>query len=117
MIPDDVWISVLTQARPHLIERTMEALRGVKRAICHVYIATSDLHMNFVFGKTREETKAIALAAVKQIREGAAALTGSEIRLEFSPEEFTDSNLDFAVDLCDGVVETWGGSPADRFPG
>ena len=113
-IPADVTISVLTQAREHLIRRTMEALQGVKRATCHVYIATSDLHMGFVFGKNRAQTKAIALDAVRLIRELANAMTGSDIRLEFSPEEFTDSNLPFAVDVCDAVVEAWQPKPGEK---
>lgn len=113
-IPEDVTISVLTQAREHLIRRTMEALRGVRRAICHVYIATSDLHMKFVFGKTRAETRAIALEAVRLIRELADGMPESEIGLEFSPEEFTDSNLDFVVDLCDAVIETWGPKEGEK---
>ncbi len=106
-IPDDVVISVLTQAREHLIRRTFEALKGVKRAIVHVYIATSDLHMGFVFGKTAEQTKAIALESVALIRQLADAMPESRIGLEFSPEEFTDTNLDFAVDICDSVIDTW----------
>jgi len=113
-IPEDVTISVLTQAREHLIRRTFEALQGVKRAICHVYIATSDLHMNFVFGKTAEQTKQVALEAVGLIRELADAMPDSDIGLEFSPEEFTDSNLDFVVDLCNGVIETWNPKPGEK---
>ena len=114
-IPDDVTISVLTQARPHLIDRTIEALAGVKRAICHVYIATSDLHMEFVFNKTRDETRTTALEAVRRIRDGVRErLPESDVRLEFSPEEFTDTDLDFAVQLCDAVVETWEPKPGER---
>lgn len=106
-IPADVRISVLTQSREHLIRRTMEALKGVTQAICHVYIATSDLHMNYVFGKTREQTKATALESVRLVRSLAREMPESEIALEFSPEEFTDSNLDFVVDLCNSVIEAW----------
>ncbi len=113
-IPADVTISVLTQAREHLIRRTFEALRGVKRAICHVYIATSDLHMNFVFGKTAEQTKRVALEAVALIKSLKAELPGSDIRLEFSPEEFTDTDLPFVVELCDAVVETWDPGPGEK---
>jgi 2-isopropylmalate synthase len=113
-IPEDVTISVLTQAREHLIRRTMEALRGVRRATCHVYIATSDLHMNFVFGKTPAQTRQIALDSVGLIRALADAMPESDIGLEFSPEEFTDSNLDFVVDLCNGVIETWDPRPGQR---
>ena len=114
MIPDDVCISVLTQCREHLIRKTFDALQGVERAICHTYIATSDLHMNFVFGKTAEQTKATAVESVQLIRELADRMPDSEIFLEFSPEEFTDSNLDFVVDLCDAVVEAWGPKPGER---
>jgi len=114
MIPDDVTISVLTQAREHLIHRTMEALQGAKRAICHVYIATSELHMRFVFGKTAAETKATAVNSVRLIRDLANAMPESDIGLEFSPEEFTDSDLDYTVDLCDAVVEAWGPEGDDR---
>jgi 2-isopropylmalate synthase len=113
-IPADVTISVLTQAREHLIRRTMEALQGVQRATCHVYIATSDLHMNFVFGKSRSQTKETALEAVRLIRELADAMPASAIGLEFSPEEFTDSNLDFVVDLCNSVIEVWNPKPGEK---
>lgn len=106
-IPEDVTISVLTQCREHLIRRTFEALAGVRRAICHAYVATSDLHMQFVFGKTREQTRCMAVEAVALCRELADAMPDSGIGLEFSPEEFTDTDLDFAVELCDAVVETW----------
>jgi 2-isopropylmalate synthase len=113
-IPEDVTISVLTQAREHLIRRTMEALAGVRQAICHVYIATSELHMGFVFGKTPAQTRQIALDSVRLIRELADAMPESDIGLEFSPEEFTDSNLGFVVDLCNGVIEAWRPRPGQR---
>ncbi|MFO7821170.1 MAG: 2-isopropylmalate synthase [Lentisphaeria bacterium] len=107
LIPDDVTISVLTQAREHLIKRTMEALRGVKKALVHVYIATSDLHMKFVFNKTREETSEIAVKATRLIREEARKMKGSQVGLQFSPEEFTDTDLAFAVDICNDVMDAW----------
>jgi len=113
-IPEDVTISVLTQAREHLIRRTMEALQGVRRAVVHVYIATSDLHMNFVFGKTAEQTRRTALEAIRLVRELARAQPESDIGLEFSPEEFTDSNLDFVVSLCNDVIEAWDPKPGER---
>ncbi|MGL4369642.1 MAG: 2-isopropylmalate synthase, partial [Spirochaetota bacterium] len=106
-IPDDVMISVLTQSRPHLISRTLEALKGVKQAVVHVYIATSELHMKYVFGMDEEQVCDTARAAVKQIKSEAAALAGSVIGLEFSPEEFTDTDLGFAVQICEAVVEAW----------
>jgi len=115
LIPDDVTISVLTQAREHLVARTMEALHGVRRALCHVYIATSELHMRFVFGKTPEQTKETALEAVRMVRTAVdSELTGSDVRLEFSPEEFTDTDLDFAIDICDAVIDAWSPKPDER---
>ncbi len=113
-IPEDVTISVLTQAREHLIRRTMEALRGVRRAICHVYIATSELHMSFVFGKTPEQTRATAVEAVRLIRDLARGMPESDIGLEFSPEEFTDSDLDFVVGVCGAVIEAWAPPPGKK---
>jgi 2-isopropylmalate synthase len=106
LIPDDVTISVLTQARPHLITRTIEALEGAKRAVVHLYIATSELHRKFVFGMEKEQVIETAIASTQQIRDESSKLKGS-IGLEFSPEEFTDTELDFAVSICEAVVETW----------
>ncbi len=114
LIPPDVTISVLTQAREHLIKRTFEALRGASKAICHVYIATSELHMKYVFNKDRAATTRTALEAVRLIREEAGRVPESSVRLEFSPEEFTDTDLDFAVSLCDAVVETWAPAPGEK---
>lgn len=113
-VPDDVTISVLTQCREHLIRRTFEALQGVRRAVCHTYIATSDLHMTYVFGKTAQQTLATAVDSVRLIRSLADDLQDSEIALEFSPEEFTDTDLDFAVELCDAVVEAWNPESGDK---
>ena len=107
-IPEDVTISVLTQARPELIERTLESIRGVRQAVVHFYIATSELHRHFVFNIEREKEIEMAVDSTRLIREGVKGLSGSRVGLEFSPEEFTDSELDFAVEICDRVVETWG---------
>lgn len=113
LIPADVTISVLTQARESLIRRTLEALKGCKRGVFHIYIATSDLHMRWVFGKTPEETRKTILDAIKLAR-GIADQMSDEILLEFSPEEFTDSDLDFTVALCDEVVEAWQPKPGEK---
>ncbi len=113
-IPDDVTIAVLTPARESLIKRTFEALRDIPRAICHVYIATSELHMNYVFSKDREQVRKTVLESIELIRREAEALAGTQVRLQFSPEEFTDTDLDFAVSLCDQVVETWNPEAGER---
>ncbi len=116
MIPDDVRISVFTQIRPHLIRRTVESLCGVKRAIVHCYIATSELHAQFVFRRTREQIIGMATEGVKMI---AAEIRKhnmeDRIALEFSPEEFTDSDPDFMIELCSRVKEAWGMSGKNDF--
>ena len=115
VIPDDVTISVLTQARPHLIARTMEALAGVKKAVVHFYIATSELHSSFVFGLEAQQVLDTAVASCRQIREAVDAnFAKGTIGLEFSPEEFTDTDPDFAIAICDAVVKEWGPAPDER---
>lgn len=107
-IPEDVVIMGLTQSRPHLIERTLESFAGAPRAIVHVYCATSELHMQQVFRLSRQETIKMAVDAVTQVRELAAGMPDSDIRLQFSPEEFTDTALDFSLEICQAVYEAWG---------
>ncbi len=114
LIPDDVRISVLTQARRHLIDRTIESLRGVKHAIAHCYVPTSDLHGRFVFNHNREEVKQMAVDGTRMVKEAIEreGLWG-KVAYEFSPEEFTDSDLDFVVEVCCAVKEVWGPSTPD----
>ncbi|MFA5688394.1 MAG: 2-isopropylmalate synthase [Kiritimatiellales bacterium] len=107
-IPDGVFIMGLTQCRPHLIERTFEAFRGVKQGIVHAYLAVSELHMKHVFNTDRESALATAVESTKQIRALADAMPESDIRYEFSPEEFTDADLPFCVEVCTAVFEAWG---------
>lgn len=114
LIPDDVFIMGLTQSRPHLIERTLEAFKGCKRGIIHAYIAPSDLHMKQVFGMERPQLIETAVAATKQIRELADAMPESDLRYEFSPEEFTDTDVDFSLELCEAVFEAWGKGTPDK---
>lgn len=114
LIPDDVFIMGLTQSRPHLIERTLEAFKGCKRGIVHAYIAPSDLHMKQVFGMERPQLIETAVAATKQIRELADQMPESDIRYEFSPEEYTDTDVDFSLELCEAVFEAWGKATPDK---
>jgi len=114
LIPDDVFIMGLTQSRPHLIERTLEAFKGCKQGIVHAYIAPSDLHMKQVFGMERPQLIETAVAATKQIRELADQMPESDIRYQFSPEEFTDTDLDFSVELCEAVFEAWGKATPEK---
>ncbi len=106
-IPDDVMISVLAPSRPDLIEKTMQALKGYPKATVHIYVATSDLHRIHVLGKSKEETIEIVRSSIATIKKCAKAQKETRFYLEFSPEEFTDTDLDFAIQICDDVVDQW----------
>ncbi|KEZ91532.1 MULTISPECIES: 2-isopropylmalate synthase [Clostridia] len=110
LIPDDVVIQVLVQCREHLIKRTFEALQGVKKAIVHIYNSTSTLQRDVVFGKGREEIREIAVKGTEWVKQYMQGFDG-EVVLEYSPESFTGTELDFALDICTAVQETWGASP------
>jgi len=110
-IPDDVSIEVLTQAREHLIRRTFESLKGAKKAIVHVYNATSKTFRDNVFGMSKAEVVQMAVDAVKLIKVQAEAMPETEISLEYSPELFTATELDFAKEVCDAVTDAWGATP------
>ncbi|MBN1556220.1 MAG: 2-isopropylmalate synthase [Phycisphaerae bacterium] len=113
-IPEDVFIMGLTQCREHLIAKTFESFRGAPRAICHAYVAASDLHMKQVFGLTREKTIEMAKRSVEQIRDLAAQMPDTDVRFEFSPEEYTDSDFEFVLELCETVFETWGRATVEQ---
>ncbi|MCI8992696.1 MAG: 2-isopropylmalate synthase [Eubacterium sp.] len=105
-IPDDVTVQVLTQCREHLIERTFEAIKGIKNVIVHIYNSTSTLQRNVVFHMDREEIKQIAVNATKLVKKHARNFPGN-LQLEYSPESFTGTELDFALDICTDVYDTW----------
>ena len=113
-IPEDVTIEVLTQAREHLIRRTMESVKGAGRAIVHVYNATSAPFRDIVFGMSKAEVVAMAVDAVKLIKELAAQQPETEFILEYSPETFTATELDFALEVCDAVTAAWGATPDNK---
>ncbi len=113
-IPDDVTIEVLTQAREHLIRRTFEAVRGARRVIVHVYNATSEPFRDFVFGMSQAEVIDMAVGAVRLIRELAAAQPETEFVLQYSPETFSATELDFAREVCDAVTAAWSATPERR---
>jgi 2-isopropylmalate synthase len=110
-IPEGVTIEVLTQAREHLIRRSMASLKGVKRAIVHVYNATSEPFRDMVFGMSKAEVIAMAVSAVKLIKQLAAEQPETEFVLEYSPEAFSSTELDFACEICDAVTAAWGAAP------
>jgi 2-isopropylmalate synthase len=112
-VPDDVTLVVLTQAREHLIRRTMEAIRGARKAMVHVYVATAPVFREVVFRMTRPDVVAMAVDSVKLIRALAADLPGTDVRLEYSPEVFVSTELEFAKEICDAVVDA-AGATAER---
>ena len=107
-IPDGVAIQVLCQARQELIDRTVDALAGAKRAIFHLYNSTSTLQRRVVFETGREGILDLALAGTRKVREAAARLSDCELTFEYSPESFTGTELDFAVEICSAVARDWG---------
>jgi 2-isopropylmalate synthase len=111
LIPDDVTIQVLTQARKHLIERTYESLKGAKRAIVHLYNSTSVLQREVVFATDRQGVIDIALQGAKWCVESEAMVPGTDIFYEYSPESYTGTELDFAVEVCNRVMEVFVPTP------
>lgn len=107
LIPDDVRVQVLCQCREHLIKRTFEAICGIKKVIFHLYNSTSTLQREVVFRKTKEEVRQIAVSGVNTVKEYMKDHEG-EILLEYSPESFTGTELDFALEVCEAVRKTWG---------
>ena len=110
-IPDDVSIEVLAPAREALIRRTIKSLAGARRAIVHIYNATSKPFREIVFGMSRAEVVRMAVDAVKLVRELTDARPETEWVLEYSPETFTATELDFALEVCNAVTEAWGATP------
>ena len=107
LIPDDVTIQVLTQAREDLIERTFESLIGASRAIVHLYNSTSTLQRRVVFGMDRNGVRDLAVDGAKACRKFEENLTGTAIRYEYSPESFTGTELDYALEVCEAVIDVW----------
>ena len=110
-IPEDVTIQVLTQARDHLIERTYESLKGAKSVIVHFYNSTSVLQRKVVFNQDKEGIKKIALDAAKKCKSLEHLLPGTKIYYEYSPESYTGTELEYAVEVCNAVIEEIGPTP------
>ncbi len=113
-IPDDVTIQVLTQARQELIERTYESLVGADKAIVHVYNSTSTVQREQVFKLSREEIKQIAINGARWVKEGAAKQPETQWQFQYSPESFTGTEIDYAVEVCDAVAEVWQPTPENK---
>jgi len=112
LVPDDVTVQVLTQARDELIERTFESLRGARQAIVHLYNSTSTLQRRVVFGSDRAGIVDIAVHGAQVVRKLAEQMGDTEIRYQYSPESFTGTELDFAVEVCNAVTDVWEPTPA-----
>ena len=113
LIPDDVVVQVLTQCREHLIKRTFDAIQGIPKAIVHIYNSTSTLQREVVFHAEREEVKQIAIDGTRMVKKYMKDYDGKVI-LEYSPESFTGTELDFALDICTAVQEEWGATPDNK---
>ena len=114
LIPDDVTIMVLTQAREELIERTYESLRGAKRAIVHLYNSTSELQRRVVFRSDRDGVKKIAVDGAEWCLRGVEKVPETDIRFEYSPESFTGTELEYALEVCEAVLGVWQPTPERR---
>ena len=113
LIPDDVTIQVLVQCREHLIARTFEALEGVKRAVVHIYNSTSVLQRDVVFHADKETIKQLAIDGTKMVQKYAKDFPG-EIILEYSPESFTGTEVDYALEVCTAVQDVWQPTPEKK---
>lgn len=107
LIPDDVNIQVLTQSRPHIIKKTFEALKGAKRAIVHLYNSTSTLQRDVVFHNSMEATIELAVSGAKLVQEYAKEQPETDFTFEYSPESFTGTEMPFAVEICNAVLDIW----------
>ena len=107
-VPEDVKLQVLCQAREHLIKRTFESLKGCKKAIFHLYNSTSPAQRNYTFGKSKEEIKQIAIDGIRCVKSCLSMSEGTEIQLEYSPESFSTTEIDYALEVCEAVVKEWG---------
>ena len=114
-IPQDVTVQVLVQTRRHLIERTFESIKGARRVIVHIYNSTSTLQRRVTFhDASREDIKAIAVEGAKVVKELVPTIPETEIVLQYSPESFSDTELDFALECCEGVMAVWEPTPEKK---
>lgn len=114
MVPDGVALQVLTQAREHLIKRSFESLQGAQKAILHLYNSTSPLQRRVTFGKSKGEIKDIAVDGVKLVKKYLNELPESEVQLEYSPESFSDTEVEYSLQVCEAVMDVW--EPTEENP-
>ena len=109
--PDDVWLQVLVQSREDLIERTVESLIGAKKVIIHMYNSTSPAQRRVVFGKSKDEIKAIAVNGARMIKDRLHRLKGTEVMLQYSPESFSMTEVEYAREISEAVMDVWQPTP------
>jgi 2-isopropylmalate synthase len=114
IVPDGVALQVLTQAREHLIKRSFESLQGAEKAILHLYNSTSPLQRRVTFGKSKEEIKNIAVEGVKLVKKYLSELSDTEVQLEYSPESFSDTEVEYSLEVCEAVMDAW--EPTEQNP-
>jgi 2-isopropylmalate synthase len=114
LVPEDVTIQVLTQAREPLIARSYEALKGARRAIMHLYNSTSTVQREQVFKMSRDDIKGIAVQGATWVRDYASRQTDTEWQFQYSPESFTNTELDYAIEVCDAVIDVWQPTPQNK---
>jgi 2-isopropylmalate synthase len=107
-IPDDVWVQMLVQSKEELIERTFESIRGCPRAIVHLYNSTSPAQRRITFGIDKQGVVDIAVRGTRQIKERLKMVADTKIRFEYSPESFSATEVDFALEICEAVLDEWG---------
>ena len=113
-VPEDVTLQVLCQAREHLIKRTFESLKGCKKAIFHLYNSTSPAQRKYTFNKSKEEIKQIAIDGIRCVKNCLSMSEGTEIQLEYSPESFSTTEIDYALEVCEAVKKEWGCSATNK---
>ena len=113
-IPADVTLQVLVQAREHLIRRTFESLEGTSKAIVHLYNSTSPVQRRVTFNKTKDEIKAIAVEGTRLVKSLVETIPGTQIRFQYSPESFSDTEVDYALEVCEAVMAEWSPSEDDK---
>jgi 2-isopropylmalate synthase len=111
-IPAGVAVQVLCQCREQLIDRTFESLKGAKKAIFHIYNSTSPVQRKVTFGMSKDEIKAIAVEGTRLVKAGRGRLPGTDLILEYSPESFSNTEVEYALEVCEAVMDEWGPTPA-----
>ena len=113
-IPEDVTVQVLVQAREHLIHRTFDSLKGIPNAIVHLYNSTSPLQRRVTFNKSKEAIKQIAIEGTQLIKKLVSTVLDTNVRLEYSPESFSDTEVDYALEICEAVMDVWQPTEAEK---